>query len=186
MMKVVRTSETSIRSNQTTRYCIPEGSRLHTCRRENLKSNKVITIFFVNAAKHSFISWRFAAVVIKQKWVNIVIFTSCFVTCFIRNVFYVLSYYRFSLHKNGWFSSWENHSRIRNWKILRRKLSFRIVFCDVLPCKIIVIPDDGGSTYLWKVGRQLFYTAVHPRRQFWTSYSTPWEVEISQSGRCLI
>jgi hypothetical protein len=29
--------------------------------------------------------------------------------------------------------------------------------------------DDGGSTYLWNVGRQLFYTAVHPRKQFWTS-----------------
>jgi hypothetical protein len=26
--------------------------------------------------------------------------------------------------------------------------------------------DDGGSAYLWNVGRQLFYTAVHPRRQF--------------------
>jgi hypothetical protein len=35
-------------------------------------------------------------------------------------------------------------------------MKFRIVFLDVLPCKIIV-------------GRQLFYTAVHPRRQFWTS-----------------
>jgi hypothetical protein len=40
-------------------------------------------------------------------------------------------------------------------------------------------PDDGGSTYLWNVGRQLFYTAVHPRRQIWTSYSPPWEPEIS-------
>jgi hypothetical protein len=29
------------------------------------------------------------------------------------------------------------------------------------------IPDDGGSTHLWNVGRQSFYTAVHPRRQFW-------------------
>jgi hypothetical protein len=29
--------------------------------------------------------------------------------------------------------------------------------------------DDGGSMYLWNVGRQLFYTAVHPRRQIWTS-----------------
>jgi hypothetical protein len=28
----------------------------------------------------------------------------------------------------------------------------------------IVIPDDGGSTYPLNVGRQLFYTAVHPRR----------------------
>jgi hypothetical protein len=41
-------------------------------------------------------------------------------------------------------------------------MMFRIVFWDVLP-------DDGGSTYLWNVGRQLFYMAVHPRRQFWTS-----------------
>jgi hypothetical protein len=45
----------------------------------------------------------------------------------------------------------------------------------------LVIPDDGGSTYLWNVGRQLFYTAVHPRRQFWTSYSQPWELEISHN-----
>jgi hypothetical protein len=42
-----------------------------------------------------------------------------------------------------------------------------------------VHPDDGGSTYLWNVGRQLFYTALHPRRQIWTSYSPPWELEIS-------
>jgi hypothetical protein len=41
-------------------------------------------------------------------------------------------------------------------------------------------PDDEGSTYVWNVGRQLFYTAVHPRRQIWTSYSPPWELEISQ------
>jgi hypothetical protein len=31
-----------------------------------------------------------------------------------------------------------------------------------------LIPDDGGSTYLRNVGRQLFYMAVHPRRQLWT------------------
>jgi hypothetical protein len=42
-----------------------------------------------------------------------------------------------------------------------------------------LIPDYGGSTYLWNVGRQLFYTAVHPTRQFWTSYLPPWELEIS-------
>jgi hypothetical protein len=41
-------------------------------------------------------------------------------------------------------------------------MMFRIVFWDVLPCKMIVIPDDEGSTRLWNVGRQLFYTAVHP------------------------
>jgi hypothetical protein len=31
-----------------------------------------------------------------------------------------------------------------------------------------LIPDDGGSTHLWNVGRQSFYTAVQPRRQLWT------------------
>jgi hypothetical protein len=49
-------------------------------------------------------------------------------------------------------------------------MKFRFVFWDVLPYKIIVhrrfrgTVDDGDSMYLWSVGRQLFYTAVHPRR----------------------
>jgi hypothetical protein len=30
-----------------------------------------------------------------------------------------------------------------------------------------------------EIGRQSFYTAVQPRRQLWTSYSPPWELEIS-------
>jgi hypothetical protein len=39
-------------------------------------------------------------------------------------------------------------------------------------------PDDGGSTYLWNVGRHpIKNTAVHPRR-FWASYSPPWELDI--------
>jgi hypothetical protein len=75
-------------------------------------------------------------------------------------------------------------------------LKSRFVFWDVLPCKIIIDRrsrstcclhhqgDDGGvSTYLWNVGRQLFYTAVHPRRQIRTSYSPPWELEISHTWR---
>jgi hypothetical protein len=63
---------------------------------------------------------------------------------------------------------------------------FRGAYClhHVLPCTIIVDrrfrgtfclhnrPDDEGSTYLWNVGRQLLYTAVHPRRQIWT-FSRP-------------
>jgi hypothetical protein len=56
--------------------------------------------------------------------------------------------------------------------------TFRVVFWDILLCKIIA--DDGGSTHLWNVGRQSFYTAVYPRRQLWTSYSPLWELEISQ------
>jgi hypothetical protein len=113
-------------------------------------------------------------------------------------------------------------------------MTFRIVFWDVLPCKIIVdrrfrgtcclhhqvwvstevsevraasiiryecrpkfqryvLPPSSGMSVDrrfrgtcclhhqgWNVGRQLFYTAVHPRRQFWTSYSPPWELEISR------
>jgi hypothetical protein len=40
-------------------------------------------------------------------------------------------------------------------------------------------PDDGGSTYIWNVGRHsIKNTAVHTRR-FWASYSPPWELEIS-------
>jgi hypothetical protein len=50
---------------------------------------------------------------------------------------------------------------------------FRVVFWDILPCKMIPpssgIPDDGGSTHLWNVGRQSFYTAVYPERQLWRS-----------------
>jgi hypothetical protein len=42
-------------------------------------------------------------------------------------------------------------------------------------------PDDGGSTHLWNVGRHRFdYRAVYPRR-LWTSYSPPWEPEISHN-----
>jgi hypothetical protein len=37
-------------------------------------------------------------------------------------------------------------------------MMFRVVFWDILPCKMIV-----GN-----VGRQSFYTAVYPRRQLWT------------------
>jgi hypothetical protein len=41
MMNAVRTSETSISCNETTRRYIPEGSNLNTRRRENLKSHKI-------------------------------------------------------------------------------------------------------------------------------------------------
>jgi hypothetical protein len=55
---------------------------------------------------------------------------------------------------------------------------------------MMIIPDDGGSTYLWNVGRQLFYTAVHPRRQFWTincwlEFSRV-GVALSINGRCFL
>jgi hypothetical protein len=40
LMKAVRTSETSVYYNETTRRYIPEDSNLHTCRREYLNSRR--------------------------------------------------------------------------------------------------------------------------------------------------
>jgi hypothetical protein len=42
MMEAVRTSETSASFDVTTRRYIPEESKVHSRRRENLKSHKVI------------------------------------------------------------------------------------------------------------------------------------------------
>jgi hypothetical protein len=55
-------------------------------------------------------------------------------------------------------------SFVRFQVLTAASMMFRVVFWNILPCKIIVdrryrgaywlIPDDGGSTYLWNVGRQ--------------------------------
>jgi hypothetical protein len=58
---------------------------------------------------------------------------------------------------------------------------FRAAFWVVLPCKMIVDRRFRGAYclhHLWNACRQSFYTAVQPRRQLWTSYSPPWELEI--------
>jgi hypothetical protein len=49
MMKAVRTSETSVHFNVTTRRYIPEDSKLHTRRRENLKSHNIYFIMICTA-----------------------------------------------------------------------------------------------------------------------------------------
>jgi hypothetical protein len=59
------------------------------------------------------------------------------------------------------------------------------VFWDVAPCILVEIdrPDDGGNKHLWNVDQCLpYYTAQHPRRQS-SSYSTPWEPEISPKNK---
>jgi hypothetical protein len=66
------------------------------------------------------------------------------------------------------------------WRVEQKKVSNNLLSPEVeirLSCEISsshcgeyedqIRPDDGGSTYLWNVGRKLFYTAVHPRRQIW-------------------
>jgi hypothetical protein len=43
-MEAVHTSETSVNFNVDTRRYIPEDSKLHACRRENLKSHKDVPL----------------------------------------------------------------------------------------------------------------------------------------------
>jgi hypothetical protein len=45
IMEAVRTSETSVYFNETTRLFIPEGCHLHTRRLENLKSHTAVSMF---------------------------------------------------------------------------------------------------------------------------------------------
>jgi hypothetical protein len=47
---------------------------------------------------------------------------------------------------------------------------FRIVFWDILPCKMIVERRFRGAYCLHHQG-WWFYTAVYPRRQFWTEFT---------------
>jgi hypothetical protein len=58
MMKALRTSQTSVQSNETTQRCIPEDSKLHTRRRENLKSQNDSNIYiyiYIYTYTYSFI-----------------------------------------------------------------------------------------------------------------------------------
>jgi hypothetical protein len=55
--------------------------------------------------------------------------------------------------------------------LLYNQLSFR--------ARLINLPDDGGNTHLWNVGRPRFEnTAVHPRR-LWTSYEAPSSLDVA-------
>jgi hypothetical protein len=65
------------------------------------------------------------------------------------------------------------------------------VFWVVVPCSLVEVswrfrsaccPDDGGSKHLWNVGKLLpDYMAWQLRRQS-SSYSLPWEPQISQNS----
>jgi hypothetical protein len=68
-----------------------------------------------------------------------------------------------------------NHVRFQ--VLTEASMKFRFVFWDEW-----LIRDDGGSTYLWNAGLQLFYTAVHPRIQFWTSSQIMFAPRIEQAG----
>jgi hypothetical protein len=49
IMEAVHTSETSVNFNVTTWCYIPEDSKLHTRRRENLKSHKILHVLEVSS-----------------------------------------------------------------------------------------------------------------------------------------
>jgi hypothetical protein len=51
-MEALRTSETSVNTNLTTRRYIPEDSKLHTRCRENLKSHTVLALLHSNSESH--------------------------------------------------------------------------------------------------------------------------------------
>jgi hypothetical protein len=126
----------------------------------------VITTFDISFASIVFFSLQYQWTIHTNTAVKPVFYTNTIHICLLMNMFWIV---RFQV-------------------LTAASMKFRIVFWDVLPCKIIVdrrfrgtcclrhqgwslmdpcriIPDDGN------VGRQLFYTAVHPRRQFWTSCS---------------
>jgi hypothetical protein len=67
--------------------------------------------------------------------------------------------------------TWHTHIYYLRFQVLTAgSMMFRIVFWDILPCKIIVGRRFRGAYCLHHQG-QLFYTAVHPRIQFWTIYN---------------
>jgi hypothetical protein len=54
MMEAASTSETSVNFYQTTRYNIPEDSRLHTRRCKNLKSHQVQVMLYNQIIEQAF------------------------------------------------------------------------------------------------------------------------------------
>jgi hypothetical protein len=69
------------------------------------------------------------------------------------------------------FMDGKNPKHVRFQVLTAASMMFRVVFWDILPCKMVVdrrFRGDGGSTNLWNFDRQSFYTAVYPRRQLWT------------------
>jgi hypothetical protein len=78
-----------------------------------------------------------------------------------------------SRHSTTWtmelwlITSWLGQIKAHFMYVVSCVRFFRAVFWVILPCEMIVdrslgllIPDDGGSTHLWNVGRQSFHTAV--------------------------
>jgi hypothetical protein len=73
-------------------------------------------------------------------------------------------------------------SRELNQSVMKRKYGLKMIILDVASVNFHR-PDFGDSKHLWNFGKLLpDYTAQHPRRQS-SSYSPPWEPEISPEIR---
>jgi hypothetical protein len=64
-------------------------------------------------------------------------------------------------------------------------LVFRVVFWDILPCKIIVADVLQYAPLKCRSTIILHGSIGYPRRQLWTSYSPPWELEISHNSESI-
>jgi hypothetical protein len=82
---------------------------------------------------------------------------------------------------------WTITASVRFQVLTAASMKFRFAFWDVLPCKIFFDRRfrDTCCTLLWNVGRKLFYRAVHPRRQTWTSL-LPRLYFIKRNNKCNI
>jgi hypothetical protein len=91
---------------------------------------------------------------------------------------------------------WGEHLTIRDIKLQEAKEMKTTVFWDVAPCSLVQFnqrfrgacylryqcDDDGSSKHLGNIAKLLpDYTVQHPRRQS-SSYSLPWQREISQEN----
>jgi hypothetical protein len=82
-------------------------------------------------------------------------------------------------HKNWNFTSsdnWKQPTSVRFQVLTAASMKFKIVFWDVLPCKIILDRRFRGTCCFHqhvplKRRSTIFYTEVYPRRKFWTYIS---------------
>jgi hypothetical protein len=78
--------------------------------------------------------------------------------------YFLETFVRAMLFTNVWIYITEVHELFTNSYLTLCKARNRLRYFENFMVNNSLIPDDGDSTYLWNVGRQLLYTVVHPRR----------------------
>jgi hypothetical protein len=162
------TSETLVNSYQTTQRYNPEDSHLCTHRPENLKSNILYSLL--------------------KKWANLTVqsaLTHCSFYVFRCKTAFLIP----NVNRNAFLYSVINNCKFYEQNIKNVKMA---VLWDVASCILVDIDlrfrgayclhyqgNVGGNKYLWNVDQYLpDCTVQHPRR-LPSSYSSPWDSEIS-------